>query len=117
MKGKRETPIEIHKNEFKKIGHQLIDTIAEFIETIDQRPVTPTKTTSKRPNWTGSRTLPDVGQSPEGILSNAADLLLNHSLLNGHPKFLGYITSSAAPIGALADLLAASVNPTVGAQI
>ncbi len=29
--------------------------------------------------------------------------------------FLGYITSSAAPIGALADLLAAAVNPNVGA--
>ena len=42
---------------------------------------------------------------------------MNHSLLNGHPKFLGYITSSAAPIGALADLLAAAVNPNVGANI
>jgi glutamate/tyrosine decarboxylase-like PLP-dependent enzyme len=30
---------------------------------------------------------------------------------------MGYITSSAAPIGALADLLAAAVNPNVGAQI
>jgi glutamate/tyrosine decarboxylase-like PLP-dependent enzyme len=37
--------------------------------------------------------------------------------LNGHPKFFGFITSSAAPIGALADLLAASVNPNVGGQI
>ena len=44
-------------------------------------------------------------------------MLLNHSLLNGHPKFLGYITSSAAPLGALADLLAATINPNVGAQI
>jgi aromatic-L-amino-acid/L-tryptophan decarboxylase len=43
--------------------------------------------------------------------------LLKHSLLNGHPKFLGYITSSPSPIGALADLLAAAVNPNVGAQI
>jgi glutamate/tyrosine decarboxylase-like PLP-dependent enzyme len=42
-------------------------------------------------------------------------LLLQHSLFNGHPKFLGYITSSAAPIGALGDLLAAAINPNVGA--
>ena len=27
-----------------------------------------------------------------------------NSLHNGHPRFLGYITSSAAPLGALADL-------------
>src|SRR5439155_13012895 len=30
-------------------------------------------------------------------------------------RFFGYITSSAAPIGALADLLAAAVNPNCGA--
>src|SRR6185369_6729573 len=36
---------------------------------------------------------------------------------NGHPSFWGYITSSATPIGALADLLAATVNPNVGAYI
>jgi len=41
-------------------------------------------------------------------------LLTGHSLFNGHPRFLGYITSSAAPIGALADLLAAALNPNVG---
>jgi glutamate/tyrosine decarboxylase-like PLP-dependent enzyme len=35
--------------------------------------------------------------------------------LNGHPRFWGYITSSAAPIGALGDMLAAAVNPNVGA--
>ena len=51
------------------------------------------------------------------IVTRASHLLFNHSLLNGHPRFLGYITSSAAPIGALADLLAAAVNPNVGAYI
>jgi len=40
-----------------------------------------------------------------------------HSLLNGHPKFFGYITSSPTQIGVLADLLAAAVNQNVGANI
>ena len=48
-------------------------------------------------------------------LQNAADLLFEHSLFNGHPRFYGYITSSAAPIGMLAELLAAAVNANVGA--
>jgi aromatic-L-amino-acid decarboxylase len=42
-------------------------------------------------------------------------MLIDHSLFNGHPKFWGYITSSAAPIGMLAELLAAAINPNVGA--
>ena len=51
------------------------------------------------------------------LLDRAADLLFDHSLFNGHPRFWGYITSSAAPIGALGDLLAAAVNPNVGAWL
>jgi glutamate/tyrosine decarboxylase-like PLP-dependent enzyme len=46
-------------------------------------------------------------------LAEVAPLLFDHSLHDGHPKFLGYIMSSAAPLGALADLLAASVNANV----
>ena len=38
-----------------------------------------------------------------------------NSTFNGHPRFFGYITSSAAPIGALADMLAAAVNSNCGA--
>jgi glutamate/tyrosine decarboxylase-like PLP-dependent enzyme len=47
--------------------------------------------------------------------TDAIDLLFEHSLFNSHPRFYGYITSSAAPIGMLADLLAAAVNANVGA--
>ena len=61
--------------------------------------------------------LPQHGADPALLLNRAADLLFDHSLFNGHPRFWGYITSSAAPIGALGDLLAAAVNPNVGAWL
>lgn len=117
MKKNRETPIEINKEEFKKIGYQLIDTISDFINTIDKKPVTPGDSPEQLQKIIGNSSLPENGVSAEKLFSKTSELLFNHSLLNGHPKFLGYITSSAAPIGALADLLAAVVNPNVGAQI
>lgn len=113
----RETPIEISKEEFKKTGYRLIDTIAEFFDTIKTKPVTTGESPKQLQAILGNASLPEDGKSPEEILSTASRLLLNHSLLNGHPKFFGYITSSPAPIGALADLLAAAVNPNVGANI
>lgn len=113
----RDTPIEINKEEFQKLGYQLIDNIANFIDSIDKKPVTQTKTPSELQKILGDASLPENGTPPDELLSRATDLLFNNSLLNGHPKFLGYITSSAAPIGALADLLASSVNPNVGAHI
>ena len=113
----RDNTIEINKEEFQKIGHQLIDDISEFISSIDKKPVTAKESPSQLQSILGNTSLPEKGMPATELISRTTDLLLNHSLFNGHPKFLGYITSSAAPIGALADLLAASVNPNVGAHI
>ena len=113
----RTSPIEISKDEFKIIGYQLVDTISNFIDTIDQKPVTTGETPEQIQKILGNASLPEHGTSISELFSRTSDLLLNHSLLNGHPKFFGYITSSPTPIGALADLLAASVNPNVGANI
>ena len=117
MNENRENSIEINKEEFQKIGHQLIDDISGFISCIDKKPVTVNESPSQIQSILGNNSLPENGRPVSELLSRATDLLLNHSLFNGHPKFLGYITSSASPIGALADLLAASVNSNVGAHI
>jgi len=114
---KRNNSIEINKEEFRKIGHQLIDDISEFLSSIDKKPVTVKESPSELQGTLGNISLPEKGIPATELISRATDLLLNHSLFNGHPKFFGYVTSSAAPIGALADLLAASVNPNVGAHI
>ena len=117
MSDQRAVPIAMSREEFKQVGHALVDTIADFIDTIDKRPVTTGETPGQIQQVLGHAALPEHGAPAEVLLQQAAALLLNHSLLNGHPRFLGYITSSAAPIGALADLLAAAVNPNVGANI
>ena len=117
MKEHRNTEIEISKEDFKQIGYQLIDNIAEFIDTIDERPVTPGETPQQLQSILGDATLPENGRAAKDVIAEATKLLIDHSLFNGHPKFLGFITSSAAPIGALADLLASSVNANVGGQI
>lgn len=105
------------KAEFKNMGHYLIDAIADFMDTIGDKPVTTGETPSQLQALLGTTPLPETGTPADAILKRAVDLLLNHSLLNSHPKFLGYITSSPAPIGMLADLLGVAVNPNAGANI
>lgn len=117
MPRKRQTPIEMQGTEFKQAGYQLIDQIAGFIDNISQKPVTMDTSSAQLLEIIGRHPLPEHGKTAKEIVNGAADLLFNYSLLNGHPRFMGYITSSAAPIGALADLLAATVNPNVGAHI
>ncbi|MCM4150869.1 aspartate aminotransferase family protein [Arenibacter sp. N53] len=117
MINKRDSSLEISKEEFKKIGYQLIDKIAGFLDSIDEKAVTSGESPEELQKILGASSLPENGSPAADIISNASELLMNHSLLNGHPKFMGYITSSPAPIGMFADLLAASVNSNVGAQI
>jgi glutamate/tyrosine decarboxylase-like PLP-dependent enzyme len=117
MAASRETPIQISKEEFQKIGHKLVDDIANFISSIEARPVTTGESPRQLQELLSVRSLPENGSDATGIFSKATGLLFNHSLFNGHPKFLGYITSSPAPIGILAEMLATTINPNVGAQI
>ena len=117
MRKYRKSPTEIKKTVFKKLGRRLIDSIATFFDTIGDRPVTTGETSVQLQNLLGNEPLPEHGIAAEKLISKSSELLFNHSLLNGHPKFMGYITSSPAPMGALADLLAASVNPNIGAHI
>jgi aromatic-L-amino-acid decarboxylase len=113
----RMSPIEINKDDFREIGYRLIDTISDFYDTINESPVTTGETPTQIQTVLGNVSLPDNGTPVSELFIKTSDLLLNHSLLNGHPKFFGYITSSPTQIGALADLLAAAVNPNVGANI
>jgi aromatic-L-amino-acid/L-tryptophan decarboxylase len=112
----RKAPIEIPPEEFRRLGHGLIDQIADFLASLPERPVTPGESPSiLRQVLKTDEPLGEYGSNPEFLLKHIAELLFDHSLHNGHPRFWGYITSSAAPIGALGDLLAAAVNPNAGA--
>ena len=112
----RITPLDLHPEAFRKLGYHLVDRIADFLASLPERPVTPGDAPhAVREALGAARPLPEHGTDPAQLLDQAADLLFDHSLFNGHPRFWGYITSSAAPIGALGDLLAAAVNPNLGA--
>jgi glutamate/tyrosine decarboxylase-like PLP-dependent enzyme len=102
---------------FGDLGHRVVDDIARFLETLPARPITPGEAPSVVRALLGTGPLPERSAPAERVLEEAVELLFSHSLINGHPRFFGYITASAAPIGALGDLLAAAVNPNVGGWI
>ncbi len=111
----RSAAIDITPEEFRKLGHRLIDQISDFLATMPRGRVTPAEEDADvKASLLSERQLPENGTQPSVLLDRAADLLFSHSLFNGHPRFWGYITSSPAPIGMFGDLLAAVVNSNVG---
>ncbi|MCW5980306.1 MAG: aminotransferase class V-fold PLP-dependent enzyme [Bryobacteraceae bacterium] len=114
----RRAPLAIAPGEFRKLGHQLVDRIAEHLDALADGPVTRAASPADIRALLGAdRPLPRDGADPDALLREITELLFSHSLFNGHPRFWGYVTSSPAPIGMLGDLLASAVNPNVGAWI
>lgn len=111
---KRISPLEIDPEEFRRIGHDMVDRIATFLGSLPERPVTRGESPQEIRTILGNSALPSGGSPPAELLDEAARLLMDHSLFNGHPRFWGYITSSPSPLGMLGDFLAAAVNPNVG---
>jgi len=111
-----DSPLSLDPELFRSIGHALVDRIANSLATIPAGPVTPGESPEQvRALLDSGAALPERGMDPAELMRSTADLLFSHSLFNGHPRFLGYVTASPAPIGMLGDLLAAAVNPNVGA--
>jgi glutamate/tyrosine decarboxylase-like PLP-dependent enzyme len=121
MKGssreQRDAPLEMSGAEFRAVGHRLVDEIGDFLEAMPAGPVTGVRTPAGLQAMLGPGALPDTGEDPGDLVAEATRLLMANSLFNGHPRFFGFITSSAAPIGALADMLASAVNPNLGGWI
>jgi len=112
----RTAPLAMSRDDFRTIGHELVDRIAEQLATLPGRPVTRDESPSEVRRALGAdQPLPDAGIDPGLALTEATKLLFDHSLFNGHPRFFGYITSSPAPLGMLGDFLAAAANQNVGA--
>src|SRR6185503_18890904 len=112
----RDAPLDMSGPAFRTAGHDLVDRIADWLEQLPNGPVMHDETpVTVRQLLGADRPLPENGSDAATLLDEATRLLFEHSLFNGHPRFFGYITSSPAPIGALADFLAAAINQNVGA--
>jgi aromatic-L-amino-acid decarboxylase len=115
--GSRDSPLELEPEAFRELGHRLVDDVAELIGSLQSpsgRAVSPSASVEQVQAALGGDGLPAKGEPVEELLAEARGLLFEHAPLIGHPRFWGYVCGAPAPVGALAELLAAAVNPNVG---
>ena len=115
---RRTAPLALGADEFREIGHALVDDLAAMFEALEspsELAIANDETPADVQAALGGDGLPEHGAPARELVREARDLLLAHTTHIGHPRFWGYVCGSQAPIGALAELLAAAVNPNVGA--
>jgi hypothetical protein len=71
----RYAPLEMSPDEFRTVGHQLIDRIADFLASLPERPVSRGKIAGEIRHVLGDSPLSEQGTPPGDLLDEAADLL------------------------------------------
>lgn len=111
----RATPLDMTPEEFADVGHRLVDDLAELLGSLRERPLGPDVTPEEvRAALDAAASIPEEGTEAGKLMRDTTRMLVEYSLYNMHPRFFGYITAGAAPIGVLADLLASGTNPNNG---
>lgn len=102
--------------DFRQAGYRVVDALADFLDSLESRPVAPPETRDEIDRLFGrpdDESLPEAGTSAADLLLESVSLVASLSRLNGHPRFWGQIVSPGAPAAALCDLIASVINPNV----
>jgi aromatic-L-amino-acid decarboxylase len=108
---KSDAPLALDVEEFRRLGYRAVDLAAAHLAGVRERPVFQPMTPDER-RAVLEQPLPAAGMAPDDILDTFARAILPHPMGNGHPRFFGWVNSPPAPIGVLAELLAAAMDPS-----
>jgi glutamate/tyrosine decarboxylase-like PLP-dependent enzyme len=96
----------------RALGHRMVDDMLTYLQTVRERPVWQPIPGAVKDHL--DRPLPLEPQAPEAVYQEFLDYVLPHPLGNIHPRFWGWVIGTGTPLGALAELLAATMNPNLG---
>ena len=100
---------DMDKEEFRRVGHDLIDWIADYFENIDELPVLaaiePGDLKAKLPT-----SAPLQGESMESIVADLDRLIVPALTHWSHPSFFAYFATSTSAPGIFGELLSAAFD-------
>ncbi len=100
--------------EFRTLGHEVVDLLAEYFEEIEQKPVFP-DVEPQALRRLFDESLPEAPMAAEAVLEEVREKLLPYCTHVGHPGYMGLITPSPNPVGVIGDFLCSALNQNIGA--
>ena len=105
------SPLSMDADTFYHLGLLAVELATEYLEGIPDKPVFRSMTPSER-QMLLHQPLPKYGRSPEALFDFFEQHILPHAMGNQHPRFAAWVNPAGAPIGMLAEFLAAVMNPS-----
>lgn len=99
-------------NAMRDLGCQMVRDMLTYLETVRERPLW--KPIPEKIKEHFKQPLPSDPQPPEHVYKEFVENVLPHPLGNIHPRFWGWVIGTGTPMGMLAEMLAAGMNPNTG---
>jgi glutamate/tyrosine decarboxylase-like PLP-dependent enzyme len=96
----------------RALGHRMVDEMLDYLQTVRERPVWQPIPQEVKEHL--RKPLPLVAEGAESTYEEFRQHILPHPMGNIHPRFWGWVIGTGTPFGALAEMLAATMNPNVG---
>lgn len=104
--------IDLSPETFRELGYRAVDLIAEQLAAIHDAPVHQPVPDDLRERLMHSPLNADPVE-PAALLEQVAALVLPYPMGNASPRFFAWVNSPPAPMGVLAEMLAAAHNASV----
>lgn len=106
---KSRNTLDMPSEEFKKYGYQLIDWVADYLDSIEKHPVLaqikPGEVKSQLP-----KTAPVDRESFDDMINDLNKIIMPGVTHWNHPNFMAYFNSTSSGPGILGELLSAAFN-------
>jgi aromatic-L-amino-acid/L-tryptophan decarboxylase len=99
-------------DDLRRLGHQMLDDMLNWSQTLRERPAW-----QPMPDEVKARLQQDLPREAQDLRDVYNDFLtdvLPFPIGNQHPRFWGWVHGTGAPLGMLAEMLAAGMNPNAG---
>jgi aromatic-L-amino-acid decarboxylase len=96
----------------RALGHRMVDDMLDYLATVRQRPTWQPLSPAAKRHF--DEPLPLAAQGEEQTYADFLTHVLPYPMGNIHPRFWSWVIGSGSPLGMLAELLAAGMNPNAG---
>jgi aromatic-L-amino-acid decarboxylase len=96
----------------RALGHRMVDDMLTYLQTVRERPVWQPVPDQVKSHLRLS--LPIEPQGADEAYRDFVEHVLPHPMGTIHPRFWGWVIGTGTPFGALAEMLAATMNPNLG---
>ncbi len=111
------TPVDLDPedwDDFREKAHGALDAMIDHIRTLRERPVWREAPPEAKARF--QRDLPREGKPFAQTLEDFDRYIKPYATGNTHPLFMGWVQGAGTPVGMVADMLAAGLNPNCGGR-